>query len=226
MKKLKHLGIILDGNRRWAKEKGRPIFAGYRAGAITLKKTITWCRELGVDYLTAFVFSSENWNRPSREVQYLMDLANKFFSRELNWVNKEGIVIRVSGDLKRFSEDSQCRIKEVENKTKDNPGPVLNLALGYGGRDEIVEAVKRIIDKKDLDQIDQKKISQHLWTAGLPDPDLIIRTGGEQRLSGFLLWQAAYAELYFLKKYWPDFDRDDLKAALDDYSRRQRRFGR
>lgn len=219
-----HLGIILDGNRRWAKEKNLPVFEGHRMGLETAKKIIRHAKEKGVKVLTLFVFSSENWKRPKAEVSYLMKLLGQALSgSSTKDMNKQGIRVRVIGQRDRLSKDLQKKIKETEEMTKDNNGMTLNFALSYGGRAEIVEAIKKIIKSKvNPDEIDEKVISDNLWTSDL---DLIIRTGREQRISNFLIWQAAYSELAFYPKYWPDFSEKDLDGAFSDYSSRQRRFG-
>jgi len=222
---VKHLGIIMDGNRRWAKERKLLPMMGHRAGADVLKKTAVWCQEFNIKYLTVFCFSSENWQRPSREVDYLMDLMIQFFSQGKNWVNEENIKIKISGSRERFSPKIRKMMEKFEQETSDNFGLILNLAISYSGRDEIVYALQQIVHRFKNEEINEDLISKNLWTADLPDPDLIIRTGGEKRLSGFLIWQAAYTELYFSSKYWPDFTKRDLKTALIDYHQRQRRFG-
>lgn len=223
----KHLAIISDGNRRWAREHGQPVIKGHQAGLKVLKQVTVWCRDLGVKYLTVFAFSRDNWQRSEEEVNYLIKLATSLFSREVKWALKEGIRIRVSGNRQSLSSKIQRRIKEAEEKTRSNNKIILTLALNYNGRSEIVEALRQIVKQgKEADEINEDLVSQNLWTAGLPDPDMIIRTSGEQRLSSFLTWQSIYSELYFLSKYWPDFNKEDLKTALDDYCRRSRRFGR
>ncbi len=223
---IRHLGIIMDGNRRWAKKRNLLPMMGHRAGAEILKKTTSWCQEFNIKYLTVFCFSSENWQRPSREVNFLMDLIIQFFSQEKDWVKEQGIKIMISGSREKFSPKIRKMMEIFEQETEGNSGLTLNLALSYGGRDEIVHALRKIVHQSKKEEIDEDLINKNLWTAGLPDPDLIIRTGGEKRLSGFLIWQAAYAELYFSSKYWPDFDKKDFKEALAEYHQRQRRFGR
>lgn len=224
MKKVpNHLGIILDGNRRWAKEKGLSAFEGHKKGLETIKKTIQWCKEKGIKTLTLFVFSTENWKRPKKEVDYLMKMAEKmesYFSKAV----KQNIKLKVIGQRDRLPLAVRVSIKKIENLTKNHNAMTLNFALSYGGRAEIVEAVKNIIRQKvDVRKIDENLISRNLWTSDL---DLIIRTGKEQRISNFLIWQAAYSELYFLKKYWPDFNKRDLNQAILEYARRQRRHGK
>ena len=224
MKKIPHhLGIILDGNRRWAKEKRLPAFEGHRRGLEKVKKVVEWCQEKGIKMLTLFVFSTENWKRSKGEVGYLMKLAKKAMTSDLKELSKHDIRIRVIGNRQRLPKDIQKAVSEAEKETQYNKKMVLNFALSYGGRGEIVEAVKNIIKNKvPPEKINEKLISENLWASDL---DLIIRTGKEQRLSNFLIWQAAYSELYFLKKYWPEFSKKDFDTALLEYVRRQRRFG-
>jgi undecaprenyl diphosphate synthase len=220
-----HLGIIIDGNRRWAREKGLPTLEGHRQGFEKVKKVVVWVKNRGIKILTLFVFSTENWKRSKTEVDYLMRLLGQAFSKKsIQSIHKEGIKIRAIGQRERLPESLQKTIKDVEELTKNNRGMVLNFALSYGGRTEIAEAIKKIIGKKvPAKKITEDVISQNLWASDL---DLIIRTGKEQRISNFLIWQAAYSELYFCKKYWPAFTEKDLDAALADYARRQRRFGK
>lgn len=223
-----HLGIIIDGNRRWARERGLLAFKGHRQGFEKLKEVGKWCKEKGVKVLTVYAFSTENWNRSKKEVGYLMKLLKHALSKKrVQELNKDGIKIKVIGQKERLLESLQEKIKEAEKLTENNKESILNLAISYGGRPEIIQAVKNIIKKKiPASEITEDLISQNLWTANLPYPDLIIRTGGEQRLSNFFTWQSAYSELYFTKKYWPDFTEKDLDEAFRDYGRRQRKFGR
>jgi len=225
MKIPNHLGIIIDGNRRWAEEKGLPVFEGHKEGLETVKKTVTWCKERGIKILTLFVFSTENWKRSKKEVGYLMKLLKQAFSKEnVQKIYKEEIKVRVIGQREGLARPLQKSIKEVERLTKNNQKMILNFALSYGGRAEIVQAFKNIIKKKlPLKEITEDVVSQNLWTSDL---DLIIRTGKEQRISNFLIWQGAYSELYFSKKYWPDFTEKDLDTILRGFARRQRRFGK
>lgn len=219
-----HLGIILDGNRRWAKERNLSTFEGHRKGLEQVKKIITHCQKRGIKELTLFVFSSENWNRDEKEVSFLMNLAKEFLINGLNKYKNQGAKIKLIGQKERLPRELQEKISQIENETKDNKGIQINLALSYGGRAEILEAIKKIIKLKiDPDKITEETIRENLWTS---DVDLIIRTGKEQRLSNFLLWQAAYSEFYFCEKMWPDFTEEDLDKALLNYSKRQRRFGR
>jgi undecaprenyl diphosphate synthase len=223
-----HLGIIMDGNRRWAREKGLPVLEGHRRGFEKFKEAAKWCKKKGVRILTVFAFSTENWNRSKQEVSYLMQLLKLALSKkEIESLNKEGARLQIIGQRERFPKEIQKLIAEAEEKTKKNKDVILNLTLSYGGRAEILEAVKNIVRKKvSPDKIDEKLFSQNLWIKGVPDPDLIIRTSGEQRLSGFLIWQAAYSELYFHEKYWPEFSEKDLDQVFAEFSRRQRRFGK
>lgn len=226
MKKIPyHLGIIVDGNRRWAKEKGLPTFEGHRQGLKKMREVIKWCKQRGIKVLTLFVFSTENWKRSKIEVNYLMKLFKQAFSKKnIKEIDKEGIEIRVIGQREKLEKSLQKAIKNAEELTKSNKEMTLNFALNYGGRAEIVEAIKIIIKKKiSLEKINEDVVSENLWTSDL---DLIIRTSMEQRISNFLIWQAAYSELYFCKKYWPAFTKKDLDKALKEYNRRQRRFGK
>lgn len=219
-----HIGIIVDGNRRWAKEMGLPALEGHRRGYEKIKEVADWCRKEGVKILTVFCFSTENWNRSESEINYLMRLAKAVFLRGMKEFHKKSIKIRVIGQKERLPKFLQKAIKEAEDLTKDNGGMVLNFAISYGGRAEIIEAMKNIIKKKILpEKITEEIIRDNLWTS---DVDLIIRTGKEQRISNFLIWQAAYSELHFCKKYWPGFTEKDFKKAIFDYSRRKRRFGK
>jgi undecaprenyl diphosphate synthase len=220
-----HLGIIMDGNRRWAEEKKLPIIKGHEKGSEVVKQTAEWCRKKGVKILTLFVFSTENWNRPKKEVNILMSLLKKALD-EKNMKNaiEKGMKIKVIGEMEKLSASLQKKIEKIENLTKNNKEMILNFAISYGGRAEIVSAIKKIIEKKiPAEKITENMISQNLWTSDL---DLIIRTGKEQRISNFLIWQAAYSELYFWNKYWPDFTEKDLNLAFQDYANRKRRFGK
>ncbi|MDP3990854.1 MAG: polyprenyl diphosphate synthase [Candidatus Nealsonbacteria bacterium] len=223
-----HLGIIMDGNRRWAKQKGLPTLEGHFRGYKKIGEVGEWCRKKGIKILTLWTFSTENWHRSQKEVDYLMKLLEMALSkREINKLSKKGIKLRIIGQKERFSEKLQRLIKEAEEATKNNKEATLVLAMSYGGRAEIIEAVQKIINKKNtVGKITEETINENLWTAGLPDPDLILRTGEELRVSGFLTWQSVYAELYFLKKYWPEFSEKDLDIILADYANRERRWGR
>jgi len=223
-----HLGIIIDGNRRWAKERGLPVFEGHRRGFKNFKKIAEYVFQKGVKILTVYAFSTENWNRAKLEVNYLMKLLALALGRSyVKKLNQKGIKLRVIGQKEKLPKILQDKIKKAEQSTKNNKKGILNLAISYGGRSEIVKAVKKIVEDKILpDKINEELISRNLWTIGMPDPDLIIRSGGEARLSNFLTWQSVYAELYFTKKYWPAFSKKDLEEAFENYNFRQRRFGR
>ncbi|MBU0613604.1 di-trans,poly-cis-decaprenylcistransferase [Patescibacteria group bacterium] len=222
----KHIGIIMDGNRTWARKRGLPTFAGHKKGYDIAMKVGGWCLDRGVNILTIYAFSTENWNRSKNEVSYLMHLLKKAFTDEIDNLHAKGIQVRVIGIEKGLSKDIKDAIKKAMQLTKNNKRGILNIALNYGGRSEITEAVKKIVEKKlKPSQITEKLISNNIFTADLPDPDLIIRTSGEQRLSGFLTWQSAYSELMFIKKTWPAFTEKDVDKAINEFSRRNRRFG-
>ncbi len=226
MSQIKHLGIIMDGNRRWAKEQGLAPTEGHTAGYEKFKQIGDWCLDQGIEYLTVYAFSTENWKRQATEVNFLMTLFKKALSDELDYYLKKDVKLNILGDKTAFSPELQALIQQAEDKTKNGRRGTLNLAINYGGRAEIVTAIKRIIqDKKAIDQIDEDLVASYLYTAGQPDPDLIIRTSGEQRTSGFLTWQGVYSELYFLNKHWPAVTTQDLKQAVDNYAKRHRRFG-
>ena len=219
-----HIGIIMDGNGRWAKKRGLPRSAGHKAGAESLKKIITEANKLGVKYATVYAFSTENWKRPKDEVDYLMSLLMDYLVNAEKTLAGENVVIRAIGSRKELSEEMQRQIIKTEEFTKNNTGIVMNIALNYGGRDEIVHAVNEIIRSGEK-EISAETIEKHLYTAGQPDVDLLIRTSGEERLSNFMLWQVSYAEMWFTDKLWPDFKPKDLHMAILDYQHRGRRFG-
>lgn len=218
----------MDGNRRWAENKGLVALVGHRQGYNKVKEVGKWCKAKGVKTLTLWAFSTENWNRPKNEVAYLMKLFERALSKkEISQLNKDGIKLKIIGQKERLSGLLQKLIKEAEETTKNNQKGTLVLAISYGGRAEILEAMQRIAEKNiPANKITEETIAENLWTAGLPYPDLIIRTSGEKRTSGFLMWQSAYSEFYFCKNYWPDFSEKDLDEALADYSQRQRRYGK
>jgi len=222
-----HIVLFPDGNRRWAKQKGLASLNGHLQGYNNLLDFSEWCKNRGVKALTAFGFSTENWNRTKEEVDYLMNLLEKCLVDNIEKYNKNGVKVRVIGQKERLPESLQKAIEETEKETEDNSSLFLNLAISYGGKWDILQATKRIIqDKIPLDKIDEKLFESYLSTAGLPTPDLIIRAGGEMRMSNFILWQGAYSELYFCPKFWPDFTEKDLDDALTEFDRRQRRFGK
>ncbi|MGB0572028.1 MAG: isoprenyl transferase [Alphaproteobacteria bacterium] len=225
-----HIAVIMDGNGRWARARGLPRTAGHAKGAEAVKRTLDAAEELGLKYLTLFGFSSENWNRPSDEVGDLMGLLRRYLQSETANLHQRGMRIRVIGDRARFSDDIVTLIEGAEKMTAGNTGLNLTAALSYGGRQDIVAATRVIAQRAadgDLDPatIDAELVSQHLWTRGLPDPDLLIRTSNEQRISNFLLWQCAYTELVFVDALWPDFGHAHLEECIDEFNRRERRFG-
>ena len=222
----KHIGIILDGNRRFARARGLPTFEGHRQGFTNLKKIARHAFKSGVEVLTVYAFSIENWKRDKEEVAYLMDLFKIFVNKEVDILSKEGVKVNFFGRREDFDEDLQKSMLRALEKTKNGNKGILNVCLSYGGRDEIVRAFKKILAQGvKVNEIDEDLINKNIDSAGLLDPDLIIRTSGEQRLSGFLTWQSVYSEFYFPKKDWPDFTPHDLDLALEEYSKRQRRFG-
>lgn len=227
----RHIAFIMDGNGRWAQEKGLHRFAGHRAGTGRVKEIIRAARELNIKVVTFFAFSTENWARPKKEIDLLMRFLGNFLDREIKELHKNNIRFKVIGRKDPISKLLQQKIDKAEQQTKDNTGLVVVLALNYGSRQEIVDAVKKTLDsiikgESKLEDLNEEMLSSHLYTSGLPDPDLLIRTSGEMRLSNFLLWQLSYAELYFVKKYWPDFGKPDLEKAIKAYQFRERRFGK
>ena len=222
----RHVAIIMDGNGRWALRRGLPRVAGHKRGVDTVRRITEECRRLGIGALTLYAFSDENWGRPKEEVGFLMDMLGTFLKAEIAAMKANGIRFRTIGRTDRLPATVRTWVGKAESETAGNTRMVLTLALSYGGRGEILEAVKRIkAAGAPAEQLTEEAFSSYLDTAGLPDPDLIIRTSGEKRISNFLLWQAAYAELYFTDTLWPDFEEKDLRAALIDYQGRQRRFG-
>jgi len=222
----RHIGIIMDGNGRWAKARGLPRLAGHKAGTQNIRRVLEACVEHGIEVLTIYAFSTENWGRPEAEVRGLMRLLEETIAEQLPELHAKGVQFRHSGSLDRISERLQKQIQEAVELTKDNQRIILNVAFNYGGRAEILNAVRHIIaDGISPEEVDEELFSRYLYTAGLPDPDLIIRTAGEMRLSNFLIWQSAYAEYYSTPTYWPDFDQEELRKALEAYAARERRFG-
>jgi len=223
---IRHIGIILDGNRRWAKKRGLPTLLGHKRGYEKMRAAAQWCAKREIKILTVYAFSSENWNRSKKEVDYLMNLFRAGFKNHIGKLTHQGIKIKVIGQKERLPKDLQKIIRQAEAQTKNNTKLVFNVAISYGGRPEIVQAVKKIVAKKiPAAKITEALLAKNLWTKGLPDPDIIIRTSGEYRLSNFLTWQSAYAELFFLKKNWPDFSEQDLDQVIKEFNCRQRRFG-
>ncbi len=226
----KHIGVIMDGNGRWATKRGLPRSAGHSAGADTLKKIVTECNKMGVKYITVYAFSTENWSRPKAEVDFLMNLLLDYLKNAEKTLAGENVVIRAIGSRAELTEEIRQQIVKTEEFTKNNDGIVMNIALNYGGREEIVSAVKSVcadVQNGNLNpqEITEKVFSDYLYTGGQPDIDLLIRTSGEQRLSNFLLWQNSYSEMWFTRKLWPDFSVDDLHQAIIDFQKRGRRFG-
>lgn len=216
----------MDGNGRWAKARGLPRLAGHRAGTENLRRILTACVEFGIKTLTIWAFSTENWRRPEEEVRGLMDIVEQVIDRELNELHKNGVRLRHIGRLEGISSHLQQKVRNAIEFTKNNEKLTLNIAFNYGGKAEILDAIKRIIaDGVRPDEVDEDLVARYLYTAGQPDPDMIIRTGAESRISNFMLWQGAYAEWYFSPVLWPDFDKEELRKALEDYARRERRFG-
>lgn len=222
----RHVAIIMDGNGRWAKSRGLPRTEGHRQGTENLRRILKACVEFNVEILTIYAFSTENWARPRAEVQMLMKILEMVIDRELNELNANGVQIRHIGELEGIHPALQKKIRKACEFTRHNTKLILNVAFNYGGRDEIVHAVREIVRAGiPADQIDEALISRYLYTSDLPDPDLIIRTSGELRVSNFLIWQGAYAEYYVTPTYWPDFNKDEFWRALIEYSQRRRRFG-
>lgn len=221
-----HVAIIMDGNGRWAKARGLPRLAGHRAGVENLRRILRACSEFGIKILTIYAFSTENWGRPEAEVRGLMNILESVIDRELNQLHANGVQLRHIGELEGLSPMLQRKVRKAVELTRNNDQLILNIALNYGGRQELTRAFRRIVeDGVPAEEIDETLIDYYLYTAGQPDPDLVIRTGGEMRLSNFLLWQASYAEYYSTPVFWPDFDREELRKALVHYARRERRFG-
>ena len=223
---LDHIAIIMDGNGRWAKDRGMDRIFGHKEGAKSAKKVIEACSDLNINYLTLYAFSTENWNRPQFEVDSLMSLLSSMLKNEIKELERNNIVFNVVGKVADLPKSVQNIISDVINRTKHNTGLILSLALSYGGRQEIIDAVNKIIVSKKSEIIDEEIVKNNLYCPEIPDPDLIIRTAGEYRLSNFLLWQSAYAELFVSDKNWPDFKEKDLMKALKDFENRDRTFGK
>lgn len=222
----RHIAIIMDGNGRWAKRRGLPRIAGHRAGVENIRRILRECADLGIQYLTIYAFSTENWSRPSAEVEGLMRIFSEFLDRETRSLHAEGVKIRHLGSMRGVSPSLQRKTQAALDLTRDNQRINLCVAFNYGGRADIVDAVRRLVaDGIAPDAVTEQMISERLSTSGLPDPDLIIRTSGEWRLSNFLLWQAAYSEYWVTPTFWPDFSPELLRQALQEYGQRERRFG-
>lgn len=222
----RHIAIIMDGNGRWARQRGLPRLAGHRAGTENIRAIVTACVDLNISHLTLFAFSTENWNRPSLEVQGLMQILGEFIDRETRALHEQGVNLRHLGRLEGLSEWLGKKVSHAVELTRNNTGLTLSIAFNYGGRADIVDAVRALLaEGATLEGISEAAITNHLSTAGLPDPDLVIRTSGEWRLSNFLIWQCAYSEFWATSIYWPDFRPEHLRQAVTDYARRERRFG-
>lgn len=224
---IKHIAIIMDGNRRWAKLRGLPSAAGHKKGVSALRETVRACDEFGIKYLTVYAFSTENWKRTREEVDFLMDLIAVTLKNELDDMHKEGVKISFIGNLSALSGNLQQVISNAQKKTKNNSGVNLQIALNYGARDELTHAVKEIVSSGvSANDITEELISKHLYTKNIPDPDMLIRTGGEMRISNYLLWQIAYSELVVVSEFWPEFGRDLLYKCIEEFKQRQRRYGK
>lgn len=226
----KHIAIIMDGNGRWAKKRGLPRIMGHKEGIKRVREIVRACIEFGVEILTLYAFSAENWKRPKREVNTLMRFLGEFLERERNNLIKNEIRLKIIGRTNELPKNISDKLKEVEHITQDNKKLFLNLALNYGGRAEIVDATKKVIEevlknRLMVEDLDERVFADYLYTAGIPDPDLLIRTSGEMRISNFLLWQVSYCEIYITQKYWPDFKKENLEMAIAEYQKRERRFG-
>jgi len=221
-----HVAIIMDGNGRWAQSRGLPRLAGHRAGTENLRRIITACVEFGIKYLTIYAFSTENWGRPREEVDGLMHILEDVIDRELDELHQEGVRLRHIGRLERLDPKIQEKVLDAIDLTKDNTRLTLNVAFNYGGRDEIICAIQKMIrDNIKPEELKDDLVNRYLFTAGVPDPDLIIRTSGEFRVSNFLIWQGAYSEWYVTSTYWPDFDKEEFAKAWDTFGNRDRRYG-
>lgn len=224
----RHIAIILDGNGRWAKKRGLPRTAGHAAGSEQFRKIATYCKNIGVDYLTVYAFSTENWSRPEEEVKKIMQLLDRYLAEAIDTMERDKIKMKILGDVSGLSEELQKKIEETNEISSRYEGFQANICLNYGGRDEIVKAARKYAkDVKNgaANDIDEKGFGGYLYSAGIPDPDLLIRPGGEKRISNFLLWQCAYSEFYFTDVLWPDFTTEELDKAIEDFNSRDRRFG-
>ena len=226
----KHIAIIMDGNRRWAKAQGKPVGFGHKEGAKTLERIVRYANKIGLEYITVYAFSTENWKRAEEEVKALMMLLQNYLDEYSKRADTENIKVKILGDITALSEGMQKSINKCMERTKDNTGVTFNIALNYGGRDEILKGIKQIASEVknetlDIEEITEETISNRLYTKGQPDPDLLIRTSGELRLSNFLPWQLVYSEFLFIDKNWPDFEEEDLDNAILEYQKRTRKFG-
>ena len=225
----RHIAIILDGNGRWAKKRGLPRTAGHAVGSETFRKIATYCKNIGVEYLTVYAFSTENWNRPADEVGTIMKLLGKYLNEAIDTMERDQIKMKIFGDISALPENLQELVKKTDEISARYEGFQANICLNYGGRDEIVHAARRyaraLAAGEDVGELTEEKLSGYMYSAGIPDPDLLIRPGGEQRISNFLLWQCAYSEFYFTDVLWPDFTPEELDKAIQEFHRRDRRYG-
>ena len=222
----RHIAVIMDGNGRWAKRRGLPRSAGHKAGAETFRTIATYCREIGIDYLTVYAFSTENWKRPVDEVSTIMDLLEQYLHEAIETMERDNVRLKFLGDMSPLRPDLQQLISETNEISSRLDGCQANICLNYGGRDELLHAAKALLrEGADPDSLTEADLERHIYTAGIPDPDLIIRPSGELRLSNFLLWQCAYSEFYFTDVLWPDFTKDELHKAIADFQKRDRRYG-
>ena len=225
----RHIAIILDGNGRWAKRRGLPRTAGHAAGSENFRKIATYCKDIGVDYLTVYAFSTENWKRPEDEVKAIMRLLRRYLNEAIDTMERDHIRMKIFGDVSGLPKELQDLVAKTDEISRRYEGFQANICLNYGGRAELVQAAKRyaqdLLDGKVDGDLTEEKLGSYLWSAGIPDPDLMIRPGGEQRISNFLLWQCAYSEFYFTDVLWPDFDTAELDKAIEAYRRRDRRYG-
>lgn len=220
------IGVLMDGNRRWAKEKGLLALEGHKAGYEPFKQFIGWAKDVGIKHLIFYAFSTENWKRSEEEVGYILKLFRNVFKQDLEELKEKKMRMSFIGQISRFPKDIQNIIRELEEETKDNTAGTVTLALSYGGRAEILNAVNTLIKEGRKGSVTEEEFASYLWTKDVPDPDLIIRTGGAMRLSNFLPWQSVYSELYFTETYWPDFDQEEFKYILEEYVSRERRMGK
>jgi undecaprenyl diphosphate synthase len=226
---LKAIGIILDGNRRWARERGMPTLMGHKAGFDKVRDAVKWTKEAGIPYLTIYAFSTENWNRAEEEVSYLMKIFKNFAITERELFKKEGVRVRFFGQKDRLAKDVREALEDLEKDTEEGKSLTLGVCLSYGGRSEIVAGVNALLSDKTRStdkEITEEEFTKYLWTNGMPDPDIIIRTGGDQRLSNFLTWQSVYSELFFVPEYWPSFEKKHFEKVLEEFVARQRRHGK
>ena len=222
----RHIAIIMDGNGRWARRRALPRLAGHRAGTENIRRIVEACVQEGIEVLTIYAFSTENWSRPMEEVQGLLGIMSEVIERETDNLHRNGVQVRHIGRLEELSPEIQAKILRSVERTRENQRLILNVAFNYGGRAEIVDAIRRIVARGlPAGQVDEAAVAAALYTAGCPDPDLIVRTAGEMRLSNFLIWQAAYSEFYSTPTLWPDFDKEELRKAIADYGQRVRKFG-